>query len=617
MTTTILRTLIYLLPATTLSYAECHSILSLVLKAGLPASGIARSFPRIIAHMPLMYNGLAIPHLYTEQGISHIFQILRHAHVPDSITGQLLRTSMQQVQLELGLPGNLFEVDYKSYHQLSTACWVTHTWKFCDEYSIIIKGPTPELSLHHKQDHFLIPSFFAAGFRKTELQMLNRCQLFLQVVTLADISTGDGTSITTSSWTGTYDSLRPHFFEWPRQGQPPNRDWNLWRKALTLTFGVHPTRHTVPLPLGPWLDSDDAWSWFYSHQEHRLYERSQRSWNVFSQRPGRASRAATSQFHAQPFPLESHHALPHDLLRTVVFMAGDVLRHSGTSRTGLVDIPPALPLSFSHFISQLAPDSKWAVEQFSSTDYGFTVAQAITNHSCIAVSDGSFKSDYGTASWVLEGPEPSGRIVGDTIVPGSAAAQCAYRSELTGLYSIAVMVHCLSTYYKITQGTMEIGCDGLEALHRACSTDFHPAPTDAHYDLIIATRSVMASCPIHWLYRHVKGHQDDDITKSLDRWALLNVEMDSRAKVHWIDTHSRSLTGVVLNEHIRGEPWAIWLGRSKISTNLRDSIINHIHGQDALQWWVSKNRIPEEEKLHIDWSSIKSAMTTSPLPRHH
>ena len=614
MNATIMRTLIYPLPATTLTYDECHYILSPVLQAGLPSSGIARTFPRTIVHAPLQFNGLALPHLYTEQGLSHILQILRHLHVQDSITGQLLRASLQQLQLEFGLPESFFTSDYQSYQHLATDCWLKHTWKFCDDYSITLKESAPILPLRRQHDQHLTSAFFAAGYRKADLLTLNRCRVFLQAVTLSDIATGDGHAISGAAWNGMQDPYRPQYFHWPRQGRPSTRDWGLWQRALLVTFGVHSSRRTLSLSLGSWLDSDEEWPWFYSSQDARLYQRSNTGWNIFSRCPGRASRASSSRFHSQPFLLQHLADLPPDLIRTTIFRTGTIFHHGGTSPTLHPDIIPAA-FSFRQFVSQLAPAARWAVDGFSSSDAGHAVSQAIHSHMCIAVSDGLFKAEHGTASWVLEGQQPMGRIVGDTLVPGAPDAQSAFRSELTGLFSIAIMVQSLCEFYSITSGTVEIGCDGLEALHRTCSPHFHPAPTDAHYDLITATRSVMASCPIQWLYRHVKGHQDDNLGHSLDRWALLNIEMDYRAKVHWSNTqsipHSRK------SFDISGEPWSVWLGNEKLSTNLREAVLTHIHGQEALQWWTTKQRILATEAANIDWPAIKSAMKNSPLSRHH
>jgi hypothetical protein len=57
----------------------------------------------------------------------------------------------------------------------------------------------------------------------------------------------------------------------------------------------------------------------------------------------------------------------------------------------------------------------------------------------------------------------------------------------------------------------------------------------------LATRTILQSAPIQWTAHHVKGHQDDDLTAILDRWAVLNIEMDARAKTYWSETIAKPL----------------------------------------------------------------------------
>jgi hypothetical protein len=59
MATTILKTLQYPLPATTLTRQQCDAIMVPILQGGLPASGIARTFPRAVVYAPICYQGLA------------------------------------------------------------------------------------------------------------------------------------------------------------------------------------------------------------------------------------------------------------------------------------------------------------------------------------------------------------------------------------------------------------------------------------------------------------------------------------------------------------------------------------------------------------------------------
>jgi hypothetical protein len=110
-------------------------------------------------------------------------------------------------------------------------------------------------------------------------------------------------------------------------------------------------------------------------------------------------------------------------------------------------------------------------------------------------------------------------------VPGAPEDQSSYRSELAGLYGIAMMVQVICEHFGITSGGIEVGCDGQIAIQRVFGEGphFNPAIKDADYDIL------------KWTWRHVAGHQDDDGIKELDRWAMLNIEMDNLAKVYWKD----------------------------------------------------------------------------------
>jgi len=155
--------------------------------------------PRALVHAPLSSRGLNIPDLYTEQGIKYIEQIIAHGYRDHSITGKLLRGSIQQTKVELGLPGALLHQDYSKYHQLITDTWVKHAWLFLWEHSMSMEDDGPHLQLRREGDQFLVAAFSAAGYTKTNLARLNRCHLFLQVTTLADVTTGPGRAISDSA----------------------------------------------------------------------------------------------------------------------------------------------------------------------------------------------------------------------------------------------------------------------------------------------------------------------------------------------------------------------------------------------------------------------------------
>ncbi len=112
----------------------------------------------------------------------------------------------------------------------------------------------------------------------------------------------------------------------------------------------------------------------------------------------------------------------------------------------------------------------------------------------------------------------------------------------------------LCEFFNITQGSIELGCDGLSALDKAFNYVSIINIEDSNYDLLLTIRNLWAYSPLTWKFCHVKGHQDDHSShEKLDRWAKLNVEMDSRAKRH-IEIAKRSPRHYMLVH----EPWSIW-----------------------------------------------------------
>ena len=61
----------------------------------------------------------------------------------------------------------------------------------------------------------------------------------------------------------------------------------------------------------------------------------------------------------------------------------------------------------------------------------------------IAVSDGSFKDEFGISAWTIRGTTDEQHLIGVNTVPGSTEDQSAYRSELAGLYGLSQQLHAL------------------------------------------------------------------------------------------------------------------------------------------------------------------------------
>jgi len=85
----------HLLIATTFTEKQCEVLLRPVLTQGLPALGINRNFPWVVAHGPVAYQGLNLPNLFTEQLITHIRTLVKYGSHPSNITGNLISANAE------------------------------------------------------------------------------------------------------------------------------------------------------------------------------------------------------------------------------------------------------------------------------------------------------------------------------------------------------------------------------------------------------------------------------------------------------------------------------------------------------------------------------------------
>jgi hypothetical protein len=228
--------------------------------------------------------------------------------------------------------------------------------------------------------------------------------------------------------------------------------------------------------------------------------------------------------------------------------------------------------------------------------------------SIMAVSDGLFKDCHGTAAWTIGTPDHSQFISGQVVCPGSTNDHSSYRSELTGLYVILSITNQLCDYYGITEGSIEIGCDGLSALQTSFDHEPYLTSDVSNYDMIGAIYHMRKISKVTWTYRHVKGHQDDN-GLDLDVWAQQNVTMDARAKQHL------SIARTTPRHHnIKGEPWQLWVEGRKITAKIQESIYSAVHNPESEAYWGRKEDSPENIVL-VDWPLIGFAMKQAPKAR--
>ena len=266
-----MKSLKWPLTATTLTEKQATRIIQPIVTSGLKASGTPTCMDRCIIYSPVHLMGLAVRNLYISQGIAHVHHLLDNGH-KEMITGQLIRATYEQLVVETGLPGDIFAWKYASWDKMVTKSWIQHTWKFCSENGLTNHAPTTHaLKLRRENDEFKMPKAVQNGFQDSQLARINRCRMFLRVVTISDIATMAGDEIRAAITNGTRDNLPPVNITWPNQYRPTANDWYEWKRFLQLL--TRPTSWRLITPVQAWIKNPNHWESFWHETTDSLYLR--------------------------------------------------------------------------------------------------------------------------------------------------------------------------------------------------------------------------------------------------------------------------------------------------------------------------------------------------------
>ena len=110
--------------------------------------------------------------------------------------------------------------------------------------------------------------FISLKFNPTQLETLNRCRLYLQVFTLSDVTSADGTTLIHPILQGEKLTDRKSNLSWPTQQRPQRADWILWSTALEHLQ----ENNSLKTPLKEWISpSHQSWFWYMDPSTSSLF----------------------------------------------------------------------------------------------------------------------------------------------------------------------------------------------------------------------------------------------------------------------------------------------------------------------------------------------------------
>ena len=454
-----------------------------------------------------------------------------------------------------------------------------------------------------------------------EWKRANICRKYLRALTVADIATGDGKSVTDAALNGIRSNTTPRQIQWYEQGKPNATDWSNWRTVLEKSLCHKDGK--LWIELGKWKNGAAQqvkanWEWFWDENNDTLFQRRGTIWRRYqaTTRTRRLRSSRAFQYYTviqQPPHWKTLQLTTTHIRQGLIYMEG--CTSSITEEEETIQYQPTIKGLQEWMKDQVGEE--WVFEGVEMTEGIDRLVTDIMNGSAVGVSDGSFKEECGTAAWMLEDSKGEQSIVGRLKTPGFPSDQSAYRSEISGIYGMVAMVEGIKQVWKIANGHITLGCDGKQAGLQALDIEhYRTTCTQQSFDLLSGIQGYIRASTIKYTYRHIKGHQDDKVKlQDLDYWALLNIEMDMLAKDWWgQQINMKQYVQYIIPKGI----WKISLLGNRTSNDLQNYLRDSIEGAKAAEYWADKRkRFTEESYFEVDWKAVEQAMKSSTLQRQH
>ena len=611
LTTMAIKSIEYGLPASTFTEKQLTSIMTPLLQVYLPRSGIQRNIKRDLLYGPISLQGFGLHNPYLTQGIAQITDIIDHQW-KNTITGKLIHQSLEHLRIEIGCNFPILSTSIDRFELLIlTDSWITNLWRFMSKMEISWQDNTPVIPLRRENDVLLMEHILTNDrLTATEIKKANQCRIYLQVMSLADITTGNGRNICSWATIGKRNLSQARTeYEWPLWGTPSKSDWRAWRKSIRHTFCTRRNFH-LDTSLGNWtIQVPSQWQWFVNCFSDNLFHKdSTGSWTTYKLL-GRRTRQ--NRFRTTP-SLGEHLPPLGTMAPTTIQEYSTYYQAQGTSAVS--PISQLQPLVQDNYL-------KWL--QYTATESTTSTDQLITDiiqGKAIAVSDGSFDpiTKTGAAAWIITSKHSSQWIRGTSISPGSTTIQNPYRSEILGILAILHQINQLCRIHQITNGSIIMACDGISALRQATRRDIDKISCrNKQSDLLSACTKILLSIPITIQPQHVKGHQDDTTTyNELTFIEQKNVDMDVLAKATVQQYLQDDTTN--FNNDAQHHPYSFQppkLQQQIITENVKNQLYEKIGAHNLHEYWISQGRYNGPQIESISWTPLSRAMHSSNATR--
>jgi hypothetical protein len=172
----------------------------------------------------------------------------------------------------------LFHYPLTQVLKYCTCNWLPYIWEFLTSiHGKIHLERAWKLEPQRTNDDSLMDSFMMhlPHLPPKTLKCLNACHIFLQVITLDDITDGGGIHVLPCTLQGIRQNDRHSSYTWPHEIRPLPKAWRTWHKTLCTQFCTTSAKKRLQRPLGLWQHNGplhQKWTFFVDLSSNHLFQ---------------------------------------------------------------------------------------------------------------------------------------------------------------------------------------------------------------------------------------------------------------------------------------------------------------------------------------------------------
>jgi hypothetical protein len=364
---------------------------------------LTRHTPRAVLFSGPTYGSLSLPDLYDDQGLGQLLLLVGHLKLGED-NGKLILSILSHMQLGSGSSRPFLSLPLSTYGRLLELNWITSIWSYTESAQVTIDIEHQWLQkLSREGDTMIIDTAMQFNLTMQQLHQINTCQMYLQVITISDISTADGTRLLPDIIKGKRIEDRVSNLQWPVTCRPTI--WASWKLFLQhISSGGK-----LENQLGRWIDTPhQKRQWFYDPTLDNVYHQTNADlWLMYTNHSPTRTTRLRSCLYADPIPVSTPELT--QCYPTTAQRTHDGIFSASSSLTFHIDIVPEepqqwdlsiIPAPFTntpHFFQRLIGKQPPTLHQCS------TLAAAIENESLLSCSDGAYcpVTYRGSQSWLF------------------------------------------------------------------------------------------------------------------------------------------------------------------------------------------------------------------------